>query len=306
MPPFGSCVRFTALVMAALAAFASAARAQDIEPRAYSNAPIGVNFAIVGIVRTDGDLPDTLPVTNADLDSTSLVVAYARVLDFGGKSGKFDVIVPYTRLSGEADYLGDHVERKITGFGRPAFRVSINLHGAPALSLREFRGWKQDLIVGASLQVSPPWGQYDGSKVVNISSNRWTIKPEIGISKASGPWTLEAQAAVLFFTDNDDFFGGNTRSQDPIVALQGHAIYAFGSGQWMSIDATYFAGGRTEINDTPRNDLQQNWRFGLTFALPLGRLDSIKFAVSSGVSARTGNNFDAIGIAWQHRWGGGL
>jgi hypothetical protein len=306
MPPFGSRDRFAALVMAALAAFASAVRAQDIEPRAYSNAPIGVNFAIAGIVRTDGDLPDTLPVTNANLDTTTIVVAYARVLDFGGKSGKFDVIVPYTRLSGEADYLGDHVERTITGLGRPAFRVSINLHGAPALSLHEFRGWKQDVIVGASLQVSPPWGQYDPTKLINVSTHRWTIKPEIGVSKAIGAWTLEAQAAAVFFTDNDDFFNGHRREQDPILALQGHAIHAFGSGKWLSIDATYFAGGRTTVDGVGREDLQQNWRLGLTFALPLGRLDSIKFAVSSGVSARTGNNFDALGIAWQHRWGGGL
>jgi len=308
MPPLRRCARFAALAVPAFAALPWAAHAQDIEPRAYSNAPIGVNFAIVGVIQTRGDLSfdGSLPLTNANLDSTNLVVAYARVLDIGGKSGKFDVIAPYTRLSGEADYLGAPVERTITGFGRPAFRLSINLHGAPALSPREFRGWKQDLIVGASLQVSPPWGQYDGTKLLNISSHRWTIKPEIGISKALGAWTLEAQAAVVFFTDNDDFFGGNTRSQDPILALQGHAIYGFRTGQWMSIDTTYFAGGRTSINDTARNDLQQNWRIGLTFALPVGRLDSIKFAASSGVSARTGNNFDALGIAWQHRWGAGL
>jgi hypothetical protein len=34
--------------------------------------------------------------------------------------------------------------------------------------------------------------------------------------------------------------------------------------------------------------------------------NSAKLYVSSGVSARTGNNFDLVGIAWQYRWGGGL
>ena len=292
----------------AFAVQALPARAQDIEPRAYSNAPVGVNFAIAGVVHTRGGLSfdASLPVTNAHIETTGMVFAYARALDMHGKSGKFDVIVPYVRLSGDADYLGQPVARTITGFGRPAFRLSINLHGAPALSMAEFRGWKQDLIVGASLQVSPPWSQYDGSRLLNIGTNRWSFKPEIGVSKAIGRWTLEGQAAAVFFTDNDDFYGGNTRSQRPLYSLQAHAIHGFGSGKWVSLDATWFTGGRSEINEVPRNDLQRNWRVGVTLALPVGRLDSIKLFASSGVSSRTGNDFDGIGLAWQHRWGGGL
>jgi hypothetical protein len=297
-----------ALAVLALAGLAPAAHAQDIEPRAYSNAPVGVNFVIAGAVVTRGGLSfdSSVPITNADLRTTNAVLAYARVLDLGGKSAKFDAIVPYTRLVGTADYQGQPVERDVTGFGRPAFRLSINLHGAPALRLQDFKNWQQDLIIGASLQVSPPWGQYDASRIVNIGSNRWSFKPEIGISKAVGPWTFEAQAAATFFTDNDDFYGGNTRSQDPLYSLQGHVIYGFDSGMWLSIDGTYFAGGRSTISGERSNDLQRNWRAGVTLAVPVNRLNSIKFSASSGVSARTGNNFDALGVAWQHRWGGGL
>lgn len=297
-----------AFAVIAFACAATTARAQDIEPRAYSNAPIGVNFVIAGTVATRGGLSTdpSIPLTNAHLDSSNVVMAYARVLDLGGKSGKFDVIVPYTRVDGKAIHEGDPVERTISGFGKPAFRLSINLHGAPALSLREFRGWKQDLIIGASLQVSPPWGQYDPSKLVNVGSNRWTFRPEIGISKALGPWTLESQASATFFTDNRDYYGGHTRSQRPLYALQGHVIYGFRSGKWLSVDGTWFAGGRSTIDDRLRNDLQQNWRIGMTLAIPVDRLNSIKLSASSGVSARTGNNYDAIGVAWQTRWGAGL
>ena len=172
--------------------------------------------------------------------------------------------------------------------------------------LKEFADWEQDLIIGASLQVSPPLGQYDSSKLVNIGTNRWSFKPEIVISKAVGPWTLEFQAAATIFTDNDDFYGGKTRSQDPLYSLQGHLIYGFRSGIWVSVDGTYFAGGRTTVDGVLNNDLQQNWRVGATLAVPVDRLSSIKFYASSGVSARTGNNYDAIGVAWQNRWGGGL
>jgi hypothetical protein len=287
---------------------APALLAQEIEPRAYSNAPVGVNFFIAGGVHTRGGLSfdGALPLTDVALQSSNILLAYARALDVGGKSGKFDVIVPYAKLAGTATFGGQPVGREVTGFGRPAFRFSLNLLGAPALSLLEFAGWRQDLIVGASLQVSPPWGQYDADRLVNISSHRWSFKPEVGVSKAFGPWTLELQAAATYYAHNDAFYRGTTRAQDPLYSLQGHLIHGFASGTWVSVDATFFNGGRTRIDGVLNNDLQQNWRVGATLALPIDRWNSLKFSASSGVSARTGNNFDAFGVAWQHRWGGGL
>ena len=284
------------------------AQAQEIEPRAYSNAPLGMNFVIAGYAYTQGAVPfdASLPVKNAQLKTSNAVLAYARVFDVWGQSGKFDAIVPYTGLSGTAEVAGQPFERNVTGFADPRFRLSVNLYGAPALTLREFRNYEQDLIIGASLQVSMPASQYDSSRVVNIGTNRWSFRPEVGISKAVGPWTLEFQAAATLFTDTRDFYGGHTRSQDPIYSLQGHVIYGFRSGVWASLDATTFAGGRTTLNGVRGDDRQQNWRVGGTLAFPVDVRHSIKIYASSGVSARTDNNYDLIGIAWQYRWGGGL
>ena len=297
------------VIIAAIAVMGiSVAYAQDIEPRAYSNAPVGVNFLIVGYAITEGAVPfdGALPIKNAQLKTSSPVLAYARVLDLWGVTGKFDAIVPYSMLSGTAELLGNSVERNIDGFADPKFRLSANLYGSPALTLKEFKDFEQDLIVGVSLQVSVPVGQYDDTRVVNIGTNRWSFKPEIGISKAMGPWSLELQAAATFFTDNKDFYGGNTRSQNPIFSLQGHVIYGFRSGIWGSFDATYFNGGRTTLNSVESNDLQQNWRLGGTVAFPLDIRNSVKIYVSSGLSARTDNNYDLLGVAWQYRWGAGL
>jgi hypothetical protein len=269
---------------------------------------VGVNFLIAGYAYTRGGVAfdSALPVSNPELETSSAVLAYARVLDLWGLSGKLDAIVPYTWLSGSADYAGQSLERVVEGFADPRVRLSINLFGAPALTLKEFKAYEQDLIVGASLQVSVPWGQYDDTRVVNLGTNRWFIKPELGVSKALGRWTLELSTAATLYGDNDDFFGGNRRSQDPIYSTQVHAIYSTHKGLWASLDATYFTGGRTTLNGVLNDDLQQNWRLGGTLAIPVDRLNSIKLYASSGVSARTGNNFDLIGIAWQHRWGGGL
>jgi hypothetical protein len=284
------------------------AQAQDIEPRAYSNAPVGMNFLIGGYAFTQGGIvfDPALPVTDPDLDTSSAVLAYARVLDLWGMSGKIDTIVPYTWLSGSASSAGGSIERVVDGLADPRARLSVNMFGAPALSLREFRDYRQDLIVGASLQVSAPLGQYDNRRLVNIGTNRWSFKPEVGVSKAMGPLTLELSAAATLFTDNDDFVGGKRRSQDPLYSAQAHAIYSFRSGIWGSLDATYFTGGRTTLNGERNDDRQENWRLGATLAFPVDVHNSVKLYASEGVSSRTGNDYDLLGIAWQYRWGGGL
>lgn len=292
----------------ALLAVAFAAGAQDIEPRSYSNAPVGVNFLIGGFVQTKGGVSfgaDT-GITNPKLTTNSAIFAYARAFDLWGMSSKFDAIVPYTWLDGTAEYRGQAVERKVDGQLDPRFRLSVNFYGAPALELKDFRNYRQDLIVGASLQVSAPLGQYDETRLVNLGNNRWFFKPELGASKALGQWTLEGKLAATMFTKNDEFFNGNTRKQDPIYSAQANVIHSFENGVWASLDATYYRGGRTTLNGERNFDLQKNWRLGGTLALPVDAHNSIKFQASTGVSARTGNNFDLFGVAWQYRWGGGL
>ena len=286
----------------------SATDAQDIEPRSYSNAPVGVNFLIAGYAYTRGglSLDPALPVSDVHLRSSSLVAAYARALDLWGVSGKFDIIAPYTSLTGSAEYAGQPVQRDVSGLTDARVRLSANFYGAPALAPSEFRSYQQDLIVGASLQVSIPWGQYDDSRVVNLGNHRWSFKPELGASKSLGPWTLEFAAGATFYTDNRDFYGGRVREQRPLYSFQGHAIYGFASGAWSSLDATYFAGGRTTVDGLLDNNLQSNWRVGATLVLPVDVRNSVKLYASSGVWARTGNNYDLISVAWQYRWGGGI
>jgi hypothetical protein len=299
-----------AIVLLALAVLvpASAVRAQDIEPRQYSNTPVGVNFLVSGYSYTDGGLAfDTsLPIKDPQLETNSAVVGFARALDLWGYSGKIDAGVPYTWLSGSADFDGEPVQRKVNGFGDPVVRLSVNLFGAPALQMKDFAAYRQDVIIGAALQVSLPTGQYDPGRLINIGTNRWFFKPSLGVSKATGPWIWEATAAATFFTDNTDFFGGSTRAQDPLYSTQAHLIHSFSGGRWAALDATYFWGGSTTIDGAARNDRQENWRVGATYTTPINARNSIKFSASDGVSARTGNSFTQLGIYWQYRWGGGL
>jgi hypothetical protein len=298
--------RIVALVLSLVAA-GSVARAQDLEPRAYTNTPVGMNFLVAGYGYTTGGLATdpALPVTDAHLEVHTAVLAYARSIDVFGTSGKVDVILPYAWLSGSALLAGQPRARDISGFGDPRFRLSVNLYGAPALSLADFLAWEQDLIVGVSLAVTPPLGQYESDKLVNIGTNRWSVKPEIGISKAFGQLILEVVPGAAFYTANEDFLG-RTRDQDPLFSVQGHVIYGLRSGIWAALDATYFRGGTSTIDDVETDTLQESTRLGLTVALPIDRYQSVKLYGSTSLTTRAGGDFDGAGVFYQYRWGAGL
>ena len=187
------------------------------------------------------------------------------------------MVLPYAWASGSAKLAGQPQDREVSGPGDPRFRVSVNLFGA----------------------------QYDADKLLNIGTNRWSVKPEVGISRAWGPVTLELAPSVTFYTKNDDFLG-KTREQDPLYAVQGHLTYSFGFGVWAALDATYYTGGRTTVDGVKSDDRQENTRVGVTFALPVDRRNSVKVNASTGAISRTGGDFTTVGVAWQFRWGGGL
>jgi hypothetical protein len=282
--------------------------ATDMDPRSYSNIPKDLNFVIAGYANQKGNIAfsPALHIDNAKLETHTAVFAYARSLDFWGKSGKVDVILPAAWLSGTAEVDGEQRERSVNGLTDSIARVYVNLYGAPSLSMKDFANYKQDTIVGVSLAVGAPTGQYNPEKLVNLGTNRWYIKPEIGISKAWGDLTAEFAAGMFNFTDNNQPYHGGTLKQKPIYNMQGHLIYNFGKGTWLAADANYYTGGRTTMDGREANNMQQNWRVGGTFSFPISKQMSIKLNGSTGVYSRTGSSFDIISVAWQYRWGEGL
>jgi len=148
------------------------AHAQDLEPRAYANTPVGLNFLIGGYAYSKGAVgtDPSVPIEDAEVELHSAVLAYVRTLDLWGRSGKFDVILPHTWASGSAKLLGQTHTREVSGLGDPRLRFSMLLYGAPALSLEDFRDYKPDVIIGTGLEVTPPLGQYDSDKLLNIGA----------------------------------------------------------------------------------------------------------------------------------------
>jgi hypothetical protein len=266
-----------------------------------------MNFLVTAYGYTEGSITTDAasPIEDAQVQAHTAVFGYARSFGLWGMSGKFDLIDAEVWISGQARFQGQPRSRDVSGLADPQFRASINLYGAPAMKMSEFTNYQQNVIVGMSLAVTAPLGRYDTDKLLNIGNNRWSLKPELGVSKAFGRFTLELAPGITIFTDNDEFLG-KVREQDPLFSMQTHLIYSFRRGFWGAVSTTYYAGGSTTLQGVGQHDLQENFRVGGTFSIPLGKQESIKLYGSTGAWSRTGSDFWLAGIAFQYRWGGGL
>jgi len=288
----------------ALLLLAMGAQAQELEPRSYSPSPIGTNFLVASYAYLYGDVltDPSLPITGVRAKISTVSLAYSRTFALAGHTASLAFAMPFSSGNLSGVVIGAPAEVHRAGIGDLKLRFAWNFIGSPALTPEEFARREQMSSAGISLTVSAPTGQYLPSRLVNIGTNRWGFRPEIGFSQPYGNWFFDASAGAWFFTRNNDFFNGNTRGQDPLMLLQLHAGYSFRPGLWIAADIGYAAGGRSSTNGVPNDDRQANMRYGLTFSAPFARGWSAKLALSSGFVTRAGGDYKSITFALQYRW----
>ena len=279
------------------------ARGQELEPRAYSPSPVGTTFVAVSATRSRGGVftDPSVPITDVDATVGVLALGVGHTFGIAGKQALLFGALPVTwgEASGE---VGEQERRSASrrGLADPRIRLSMILMGSPAMSPADFARAPRRTIVGASLTVVPPVGQYESAKLVNLGSHRWAVKPEVGVSYPAGRWTFDGYGGVWFFTDNDAYYPGtSTRGQDAIVTIQGHVSYTLGRRAWLAVNGTWYSGGRTSIDGVAKADLQRNTRLGATWSQPLTRRQSFKLAYSAGATTRVGADFRTLTAAWQ-------
>jgi hypothetical protein len=297
-----------AIAVAVLLVAARPGSAQQLEPRAYSPSPVGANFVGLGYAHSSGNvlLDPSLPLTDVTARVDLVTPYYLRTFGLLGRTASLGLVLPYAWGTAEGNLFEERRRADRTGLADMPVRMAVNLIGGPALSLREFVARKPRTSLGASLVVSVPTGQYDPSKLVNLGANRWSFKPELGFSHPWRRWWLEAYAGAWLFTDNDDFFGGQHREQEPLGVLQGHVVRGIGSRMWAAFDATWYYGGDTTVNGVPNADRQENSRLGVTLALPVMGRHTVKLAWAKGISARSGSDLETLAVAWQYAWFDGM
>jgi len=262
---------------------------------------------VFGFARSAGDVDfdPSLPIEDAHAVLHGTFLAYAHTLDFFRRSANVGVTFPYLWGDLEGKVNGNPQQVRRSGLANPAARFAVNLYGAPAMDFEEFARYQQKTNIGASVIVVAPLGQYDPARFVNIGTNRWGAKPEIGISQRFGRWYLDLALGAWFFSANNNY-QGRVRKQDPIASAQFHVSYNFKPRLWAAFDANYYTGGRTSIDGVPGTDLQRNSRVGGTITIPLTKRQSLKFTGSVGAVTNIGADFLSVGAAYQYLWGGGL
>jgi hypothetical protein len=296
--------RFPAVLLVAGTVLVSHLSAQDLEPRFLSPAPVGMSFAVLGYGYSIGNvmLDQSLPLDGVTARLHSITAGYARSINLFGRAGQIAAILPTATGTWRGELAGVDTSTTRTGFGDPMVSLSMNLLGAPALSRREYATYRPRTIVGATVRMRAPLGQYNPEKFFNLGSNRWMISPRLGVAQFLGRFTVEGSASAWFFTTNTNFYGGSAVAQAPIVAFQLHTSYTFRPGLWAAVSFGQTFGGSLTIDGIDKDNAQTNNRIAATLAIPVSKSNAVKLVYSSGVSTRAGADFDTIVAAWQYRW----
>lgn len=278
---------------------------QELEPRTYSNTAVDVNLVGVAAGYSRGNilLDPTLPIEDLIGDLKFGVFQYLRSFGLLGRSAKADLFVPFTGGDWRGSLEGVAAERKATGFGDARVTFSWNFSGAPAMRASEMADYRQGTIVGGSVRIVIPTGDYDPSRLINLGSNRWSYRLELGASRAIGNWTIEGIGALWTFGVNDDYFDGNRLQQERLWVAKTHLIYTFRPGYWVGAGLGYGAGGRTVVNGQPSDNRQENWRIGATLAYPLNRKHGVSVTLGSGFNRGAGGDFDSVFLGYRYAWG---
>jgi hypothetical protein len=285
---------------------ASPAGAQDLDPRAYVHVPVGSTFLVSGLGVSEGGVVSdpTLPITDIQATVVTPSLGAGHAFSLFGRTAQAFAALPFSwaEVSGKA--LGTAASTSRAGLSDMRLRLSWLVRGAPAASIAQLAVAPRRTILGTSLNVVAPAGEYNSDKLINLGTHRWSVRPEFAVSQPLGErWLLDTYAGVSFFTANRAYYPGTSvRKQAPIGSLQLHMSYNFRRQLWAAIDVTYYAGGRSTVQGVEGNDLQSNVRTGGTLALPVGQRHSIKLAVSRGVVIQRGANFNSYSVAWQTAW----
>jgi len=279
--------------------------AQELEPRRWAHVPVDANYFGVGYVRTDGEVlfDPVLQIEDAKVSVNTVIATYLRSFDWSGKTARFDIRVPYQKATWKGLLDGSPAKAVRQGLADPRVRLSMNFIGAPALKGKELQRYRTshttNTVVGAALAVTLPLGEYKEDKLLNLGQNRFIIRPQLGAVHTRGPWSFELTGSAFFYTDNNEFWNGNTREQDPLFTLQAHITRNFRHGIWGAVSAGAVRAGESTINGEKKDDTKNDFLYALSTGLPLSRTSSIKIAYARGRTHKNvGSDADNIAVGY--------
>lgn len=280
---------------------------QDLAPRAYVVTPVESNAITATWAFYNGGLnfSGSIPIVATGTYNVP-ILSYYHSMSFFGRSANISASLPYGVGTFQAEALGLDKSAYRSGLVDLSLRFSVNLLGGPAMEPAEFSKWRQKTLLGASLRVIAPTGQYSSHQIINWGINRWAFKPELGYSRRWGNWLLDGYGGVWFYTKNPEEFdlpSPAPQTQEPIGSFEGHLSRDFGRGTWVSVDGNYWWGGVTTLGGMRNPNTQQtSSRLGATAGLRVSKHQSLKVNYSGGTYVRFGGDYQNVSLAWQYSW----
>ncbi len=289
--------------------FASPCLAEELEPRRWTHLPINTTFAGAAYAYTDADIgfSPVLKIEDAQMEMHTWAAKFIRTFSLFEKTARIGLLQAHQkgRWSGLLDGAPKTVHRD--GWTDTVLRFAVNLYGAPPLQGKEYAAYraskKVETIVGAGFSVQLPTGEYMDDKLINLGTNRFTFRPQLGLVHTRGKWSMEATGMIVLYSDNDEFFNESKLEQDPLYAIHGHLIYTFRPGVWAGASAGYNYGGRSTVDEVKKNDRKQNLAWALSFGLPINRHLGVKVAyIGTRTQESTGMDSDTFALGFSAFW----
>jgi len=297
------------VLLGVLSAGAGTALAQDLEPRRWTQLPVGTNILGVGYEIRTGDIrfDPALRISDATFTLHTAAVAYNHYFDLWGRTARFDCLIPVQTGEWRGMVNGERASVSRRGLADPRIRFSVNLIGGASVSAEDYaeyiRSQSERTTIGAALSLYLPLGDYDDDKLINLGQNRFTIRPQLGVLHTRGPWSFELTGSTFFYTENDDFFGDNSLEQDPLFGMQAHVVRTLGGGFWLSGGVAYAWGGETQVNGIENDDARSNLLYGLSFGVPVSGNQSLRVGyIRSDTRVDTGADSHCLFLSWTLRF----
>ncbi len=281
--------------------------AQDLEPRRWTEIPVGKQVIGAGYAFSFGDVffDPILQVEDATIEINTLIASYVLPVRIGSKLGRIDATIPFVFEHWEGMLSDVPTTLNRTGFADPRIRFSLNIIGASAEESKKLREYIAEnpvrTTVGLSVAVTLPLGQYFDDKLINLGQNRFVIRPQAGMIHTWNTWSFELTASTFIITDNSDFYGGMKKEQSPIFAIQSHLIKRFKPGYWASISAGYGSGGGATIDGQSMDDRRVNLLGSLSVGIPLAKNQGTKIAyIRTQALEDIGADVNSFVIGWSY------
>jgi len=280
--------------------------AQFTDPRNYENTPVGINQLELsyGYVHANTSIDTSLVITGAKFDLSQGALAYTRYFGFLHRLMWVEAGIPIAGLGGSIS--GTNIQGSATGTGDSTYTMALLLKGGPALSMAQFDGYKPTTILGVSLIITAPTGSYNPDKILNLGSDRWSLKPEIALSHPFGPgrkWDFDGYANAYFYTDNTSYHGKEVLRQEPLPGLEGHISYSFNDSLWASFDTRYSFRGATLVNGITQNNTQQNFIIGSEMNIALNSRNTLVFEFAKALVHSNGPALVGFSVKYDYTWG---